>query len=346
MKRTFPGILVYCLVFLTAVFVLSKSRPEQVLVTWHMINVNHTDKQGDAHLLTFYGQPNPQSPHQAPAHSQVLIDTGDQGDWIVPQLKRLGVQRLDTVLISHPHHDHYGGLTDIVRSGIQVGEVYLSVPDREICDKEIPWGCASEEIANLVEFLKTQNIPIRQAQAGEVLFPKPGTDSSMAQLGTHTELKVLFSYDGVNTPIGKTDINDMSTLVLLKAGTTKALFTGDLNIPLGKYLAEQALQSSDHLNLRADILKVPHHGTEGTAPNEFFDAVHPKIALIPSPLTLWKSDRSSRIRNYFEQEKGIETWVNGRDGTILVEFYEKGIKVGGNRRSLLGQLESANTLTP
>lgn len=326
MKRYLPGISVYLFCLFIALVALSKSAPTRVLATWHMINVNHTEKQGDAHLLTFYSE----SQGGQVVANQVLIDTGDQGDWIVPQLKRLGVQKLDTVLISHAHRDHYGGLTDLIRSGIRVGEVYLTVPDQEICDKEVPWGCQSWEVKNLVEFLNSQNIPIRRAQAGEVLFPKPGSSINADNM----ELKVLFSYDGVNTPIGKTLVNDTSTIALLKVGQKRALFTGDLEAPLGKFLADQAIQASDSLNLHADLLKVPHHGTEGNVPNEFFRVVNPSIALIPSPLQLWKSERSSRIRSYFETEMKIETWVNGRDGTVLVEFYADRFRISGDRRDL------------
>jgi competence protein ComEC len=100
-------------------------------------------------------------------------------------------------------------------------------------------------------------------------------------------------------------------LVRLRHGSIKALFTGDLNTRLGEWLA------TSKFDLKADLLKVPHHGTDGLAPNSFFDRVAPKAALVPSPQELWYSLRSKRAREYFKGND-IPTYVSGIDGTVKV----------------------------
>ena len=122
---------------------------------------------------------------------------------------------------------------------------------------------------------------------------KPGL---LFDLGNGATIKILYAFEGVHTPVGKTGINDLSLIMMLEQFGHKILFTGDLNKPIGEYLAQNALE------IKAEVLKVPHHGTEGTAPNSFLKAVDPKYALVPAPKELWCSKRSLRIRNWFQKE--------------------------------------------
>jgi competence protein ComEC len=271
-----------------------------------MINVNYGHLQGDAHLLRFADGENE------------LVDTGypDESKAVVDRLKRDGVDVIHKIIISHPHRDHYGGLRRLLDSGVKIVEVRMNLPDRKQCDAETPWGCDSRDLARTVALLRDRGVPLKPLRPGDVLHRGQGV-----------RWEVLYAYDGVHTPVGPTDINDMSVLCLLTAGTSRALFTGDLNARIGGYLAAQGK------NLAADILKVPHHGTEGGAPNSFFDAVGAKVALVPSPLWLWQSDRSRRIREYFADRR-IPTYVNGVDGDVRVVFREKGYTVLPDKREV------------
>ena len=99
--------------------------------------------------------------------------------------------------------------------------------------------------------------------------------------------------------------------MMLHHNKFKYLFTGDLNYKIGSYLAKTSEKIS------ADILKVPHHGTEGVAPNKFFEKVSPRYALVPAPEPLWLSNRSKRIRNWF-LHNNVSVFVNGISGNIRV----------------------------
>ena len=142
--------------------------------------------------------------------------------------------------------------------------------------------------------------------------------------GTLARVEVLTAYDGLNTPIGPTNVNDTSMVVRVSHGATRLLFTGDLDHPLGAYLA-----ASD-LDLRADLLKAPHHGAESTVPNEFYDRVGAKAVLVPSPKSLWTSDRSMRTRNYFLERK-IPAYVSGLHGNVTVTLTSQGYRVETER---------------
>jgi competence protein ComEC len=265
-----------------------------------MVNVNHTALQGDAHLIQFKGG------------RTILIDAGyiqPAKEKLVPFLKKEGVTVIDIVFISHPHRDHYEGLKPIIDNGIHISEVYFNLPDKEICDAEIPWGCDYQSVLASHALLKEHNIPVKRASAGMKF-----------DFGNGSRLSILYAFDGVDNPVGRLDVNDLSLIMLLEQDGYKILFTGDLNEKLGSYLADTAK------DLDVDILKVPHHGTETCAPDSFFEKVSPQIALVPAPATLWCSQRSARIKNWFDSNK-IPTYVSGFSGNTTVSVKEKKIKI-------------------
>ncbi len=270
-----------------------------------MINVSPVKNQADCHLI------------ELPDGRVVLIDAAEAADatgTVVPFLKTQRIRRIDLVVLSHFHWDHYGKLLEIINSGIKVDRVAINLPaSREIADVEIPWGCNWEDVQSVLRFLADHQIPVITPKIGERLI-------EIKRGETVTALDVVCLYDGINTPIGKTDMNDTSILVRLTHGPTRVLFTGDLNQRLGAWLATSAF------DLKADILKVPHHGTEGLPPNEFFAKVDPKIAMVPSPEELWFSLRSKRTRDYFAERK-IPTYVSGIHGSVTVEMTHAGYTI-------------------
>lgn len=88
------------------------------------------------------------------------------------------------------------------------------------------------------------------------------------------ELAVLAPGPGAPTSPGVDEANDRSLVVMARTPVGSVLFTGDIEA------GAQAEVMRRH-DVRADILKVPHHGSRTTAP-EFFRAVRPRLALISS----------------------------------------------------------------
>ncbi|MDD5069885.1 MAG: MBL fold metallo-hydrolase [Candidatus Omnitrophica bacterium] len=87
---------------------------------------------------------------------KVLFDTGEKGQWLIANMSALGVEinKIEAVVISHDHWDHWGGLADLLR-GKKGMSVYLCPNfSREFKDKALTFG------ADLVETEKlTQIIP-------------------------------------------------------------------------------------------------------------------------------------------------------------------------------------------
>ncbi len=285
--------------------------PSALETRWTMINVSPAEAQADCHLIEF------------PDGRRVLIDVADAADAegsALAYLRAHGIDRVDLVVLSHFHRDHYGRLADLVRAGIKVGRVAynLPAPDDELADAERPWGFDRDDATALLNLLHANGIPCFTPQAGERLIECPLGDGTVAALDT------VCLYDGTHTPVGKTDTNDTSIILRLSHGKTRALFTGDLNYALGAWLATSGF------DLAADILKAPHHGTTGCAPPEFFDRVKPRAVMVPSPTALWHSVRSKLQRDYFE-ERQIPAFVNGERGHVTATLTRDGFSIETER---------------
>lgn len=301
MKRRVQYTALSIIIFCFGVFIYLKwGAALSADLVYTMVNVNATRQQGDAHLI------------EVGNGKTVLIDAGSLGpakEKLVPFLKKKKVKKIDIVFISHPHKDHYEGLLPILDAGILINEIYFNIPDKALCDREIPWGCNYQHILEYHQKLKKHGVKIKLAKPGLVF-----------DLGNEATIKILYVFDGIHTPVGKTDINDLSLIMMLEQFGHKVLFTGDLNRPIGGYLAENA-----H-DIQAEILKMPHHGTEGAAPNSFFQAVDPEYALVPAPSHLWCSKRSLRIREWFKKNQ-IPVFVNGFHGNVKIEIQKKKIRI-------------------
>ena len=73
---------------------------------------------------------------------------------------------------------------------------------------------------------------------------------------------------------GKNDVNENSLVALVKFGDVRALFMGDAGLE-----TERKLLASN-VDLRADIVKIGHHGSAYATSPDFLIAVNPRIALI------------------------------------------------------------------
>jgi len=105
--------------------------------------------------------------------------------------------------------------------------------------------------------------------------------------------------------------NNSSVVLRVAIGRWTALLTGDIERDAEESLAEQII--------RADVLKVGHHGSKTSSTPILLGAVHPRIALISCGLhNLFGHPHPSVLESL--QRRGIRAWRTDRNGSIDVDF--------------------------
>lgn len=203
----------------------------------------------------------------------VLFDAGGAGrgrdagrSVVVPYLARRG-GRLDAFVLSHPHTDHVGGAAAVERA---LGPVLYLDPG---------FAAGGEAYRGSLAEARRDGSVWRRVHPGDSLAVDGVVISLLAPDSAWTA--------GLNDP------NLASTVALVRYGVVRFLLVGDAEA------AEEAWVLARYgSSLRADVLKVGHHGSSTSTTEEFLDAVRPRVALVsvgaanryghPSPEVLYR----------------------------------------------------------
>lgn len=260
--------------------------------------------QGDAILI------------RAPGGQAMLVDAGpatppdpqagrpgyDAGESVIlPYLAGQRIRRLEYLLLTHPHQDHVGGAAAVLQA-LPVGALL----DNGMAGKAQGYTAAIAAAAQ-------KQIPVVRPQAGDQI-----------RLGQAVVLEVL---GPPPTPFRGTrsDENANSVILRLRYGQVAMLLTGDMEEVVEDYLLAQGAQ------LRADLLKVAHHGSAYSTSARLLEAVQPRHAVIslgrgnlfghPNPGTVGRL-----------QAAGAEVYRTDQAGSIIVQSDGLSLTVTGTRR--------------
>ncbi len=212
---------------------------------------------------------------------------------ILPVLRARRVGRIDIVLITHPHPDHYGGLPSVFAE-TDIGEVW---------DSSFPGGTQYRRLLHRAQRVRhaeelCQSYPAGGHEAAgyalEVLGPCPGSP----ELGA----------------------NDNSIVLRISAGGQRFLFTGDAEAAQEAQLLEQHAA-----HLQATWLKAGHHGSRTSSSTELLQAVRPQLVGISCGVRNGfghpHQEALDRIRN-----SGAVAWRIDQSGSLQVDL------IGGRLR--------------
>lgn len=183
----------------------------------------------------------------------MLIDAGERGDGdeIVAYLKNKGITKINYLIATHPHSDHIGGMADVINA-FEVEKIYAP----KVAANDTPTSKTYEEFLLAV---KGKNLKITTATP----------DYNPVILGD--DYKIHFfspkqsDYD---------ELNNYSVTVKITYGIHSFLFMGDAEV-----LNENEMLDAGY-DLKADVLKVGHHGSESSTATKFLKAVSPSYAVI------------------------------------------------------------------
>ena len=239
----------------------------------------------------------------------MLVDTGNAGDAdkenklikekinLTYELNRLGVTRIDKLVLTHPHEDHMGSAYKII-SAFDIEELYMNpidiveeysengyygrfikaLEENEGISVITPTTLSEEEIIAKIEEYNA-NIK-RQIENGE------NEINERLEYNASDYVRVSDVIDLGNAKVtvlapnsaNYSDINDYSIVLMVEFEGVKLLLTGDA----GKESEEEMLSYAvkNGIELDCDILKVGHHGSRTASTEEFITAVKPEYAIV------------------------------------------------------------------
>lgn len=185
---------------------------------------------------------------ELPDGKTALIDAGEieYGSVVTNYIKNLNYQKIDYIFATHPHSDHIGGMTKVVNS-FDIGSIYMPNVSNN-----------TTFYLNLLKSIEAKNKKIKVAVASKNVISTEDLN-----------LKILAPADKEYE-----ELNNYSIVLKLTYKEKSFIFMAD-----AEYDSEMDLLNKNY-DLKADVLKVGHHGSTSSTNYNFLKKVNPKIAVI------------------------------------------------------------------
>ena len=217
---------------------------------------------------------------------------------LAPTLRARRRTALLAVVLSHPHPDHFGGLV----TGLAATRLGALWDSGEGEAEGVGGG-----YAELLAMARSRGVPVLG----------PGQLCGERDMGG-ARVEVLAPCPTFSSDLGP---NNNSLVVRITYGQRSILFVGD-----AEHEAEATLLSTAAGRLRADVLKVGHHGSRTSSTPAFIAAVAPREAIVsvgcrnrfghPNPLTLRTLDAA-----------GARVWRTDQRGAVVVTTDGRSLEV-------------------
>ena len=235
-----------------------------------------------------------------PHGGTVLIDGGKPGygeKIIIPYLRKKGIRKLDTVILTNACPGHVGGLIEILKEV----EVELVLVNRR--QEKSP---LYEEFAGMTA---RKHILCKDVHGGQKLCGFRGVRLEFLNPPEYPRVKE------------EADMNDNSIVVKMTYGGVQFLFCGDI-----QHRAEEDMVNVYGSRLRSRVIKVPCHGSELSSSWNFLKQVSPDIAVISAGRKN-KLEHLESITLEKYRKTGCRIYRTDVNGAVIITTGGKNLKV-------------------
>lgn len=222
----------------------------------------------------------------------MVIDCAEHGGDLASYLQSTG-RSIDTLVLTHAHYDHIGGLTQLLDKDIAIGRVIVPTG---MFDVQTDRMCQA-----LFDRLTQSGVPVTVVRAGDT-FGTP-----------RVRVSVMWPHEGDAVP--EANANEYSMVTHIDLDGVSMLSAADITGTYEKYAASSA-----------QVLKVSHHGSAGSTFEPFLALVKPQVALLsangrtmPSYKTVTRLEQAG-VMCLCTAETGALT-LSVRDGTLHIRSF-------------------------
>lgn len=218
----------------------------------------------------------------------MLIDAAlpEYGPSICKYIQSLGFNKIDILILTHPHIDHIGGASKIIRT-MDVRNIYISDTSSKLYWQNFYyWNI--ERIA----FFKGINLE----------YSKTGETISFGESNLKFIAPISYKYD---------NLNNYSIGIKLSYKNFSFLSIADAQAEV-----EEELLSSSY-NITSKVLKISHHGSITSSTDEFINVIHPDYAVLSVGNDNTYGHPTKTVMRRFEKSK-IPVYITDELGTVVI----------------------------
>jgi len=247
---------------------------------------------------------------ELPNNETMLIDAGEKEyeDKVLDYINDLKYDSIDYVIGTHPHSDHIGGLKNII-DNFSVGKVYLPKASNN-----------SKTYTNLLKSIKNKGLVVNSAKSGNNII-----DSD------NLRVEILAPNNS-----DYSSLNDYSVVLRIVYEDRSFLFMGDAEV-----LSEEEILDNKY-DVRSDVIKVGHHGSNTSSSSTFLNKVRPSYAIISVGVdNSYYHPHPSILKRY--EKLGSKIYRTDLEGDIILTSDGNGIEIKNKDEILDGSTNFDNT---